>query len=49
MLDAAVIQYEHNIYVEGPVISHSVEVSDFPGLVQPPSLLFLQYTLLRLQ
>lgn len=47
MLDIAMIQYEYNIFVEGPIISHSVEVSGFSGLVQPPSLVYLQYALLR--
>lgn len=33
MLDKAMIQNEYNIFVEAPIISHSVKV--FPGLVQP--------------
>lgn len=34
--DVAMIQNEYNIYVEAHIISHSAEVTGFPGPVQPP-------------
>lgn len=44
--DVAMIQYEYNIYVEAPIISHSAEVTGLPGL-PPLPLVYPQYTLLR--
>lgn len=38
VLDVAMIQYGYNIYVEASIISHSVEVTGFPGLLQPPTI-----------